>query len=263
VISHKPFGRLLIFDPTDGETLVGDLPWHLQGSLALIDSKDSRELVQMPLMPPEMNQLERKAELLLTADGAISGSIQEQAQGQTAARFRTEFRHLSKPEYTAMIERWLNRGAVAAHIEKLEPTDSAADGRFTLNLEFSAKDYGQLMQDRLLVFKPAVVSRREGLALTSSQRKHPVVLRANAYSETVRVKLPLGFDVDELPDAVKIQTAFGAYTTSYEVKNGELLFKRNLSQRATTIPAGQYDLVRRFFESIRAAEQAPVVLAKK
>ena len=90
-----------------------------------------------------------------------------------------------------------------------------------------------------------------------------MVLRANSYSETVRVQLPAGFVVDEVPDAVKLDTAFGSYATSYEVRNGELIFKRQLSQRATTIPAAQYDVVRKFFESIRAAEQAPVVLARK
>jgi hypothetical protein len=50
--------------------------------------------------------------------------------------------------------------------------------------------------------------------------------------------------------------------TSYEVKNNELVFKRQLSQQATTIAAADYETVRKFFESIRAAENAPVVLAR-
>jgi len=37
VIEHAKLGRLLIFDPTDGETPIGDLPYYLQGSLALVD----------------------------------------------------------------------------------------------------------------------------------------------------------------------------------------------------------------------------------
>jgi transglutaminase-like putative cysteine protease len=263
IIEDAKLGRLLIFDPTDGETPLGDLPYYLQGSLALVNSKASAELVKMPVTPPEMNQLERVATLQLQADGAIAGQIQENANGQTAARFRTEFRQLSKPDYHGMIERWLTSGATSARLNKIEPSDNAADGKFTLNVEFSASAYGQLMQGRLLVFKPAVVSRRESLALTSSQRKHPVVLRANAYSETVKVQLPAGFAVDEVPDAVKLETPFGSYMTSYEVVGGELVFKRQLSQKATTIPAAQYDVVRKFFESIRAAENAPVVLAKK
>jgi hypothetical protein len=263
IITHPTLGRLLIFDPTDEETPIGDLPFHLQGSLALIDAKTETELVRMPVTPPEMNQLERIATLELREDGGIAGQIQENANGQTAVRFRTEFRRLSKPEYTGMIERWLTTGATSARLNKMEPADNSADGRFTLNVEFNAQNYGQLMQGRLMVFKPAVVSRREGLALTAPTRKHPVVLRANAYSETVKVQLPAGFTVDEVPDAVKIETPFGSYVTSYEVSNNQLIFKRKLSQHAMTIAPADYETVRKFFESIRAAENAPVVLVKK
>ncbi|HEX3253486.1 MAG TPA: DUF3857 domain-containing protein [Pyrinomonadaceae bacterium] len=263
IIQHPTLGRLLIFDPTADETPIGDLPDYLQGSLALIDSKTETDLVKMPITPPEMNQLERTASFELQPDGAIAGQIKEHANGQTAARFRSEFRTLSKPEYTGMIERWLTSGATSAKLSKMEPSDNAADGQFTLSVEFSANQYAQLMQGRLLVFKPAVVSRREGLPLTAPTRKHPVVLRANAYSETVQVKLPAGFAVDEVPDAVKLETPFGSYVTSYEVKNNQLVFKRQLSQQATTIAPADYEKVRKFYESIRAAENAPVVLAKQ
>lgn len=263
IIKHPTLGRLLIFDPTDEQTPLGDLAFHMQGSLALIDSKDETELVRMPVTPPEMNQLERVATFQLRPDGGISGTIQDQAKGQTAVEFRTSFKKMSKPEFTGMIERWLTTGATSARLNKMEPSDNSAEGQFTLNVEFSADSYGQIMQDRLMVFKPVVVSRREGLFLTAPTRKHPVVLDNQEYSETVRVQLPTGFTVDEVPDPVKIQTPFGSYATSYEVKGNELVFKRQLSQQATTIAAADYEVVRKFFESIRAAENAPVVLARK
>lgn len=263
IVQHAVLGRLMIFDPTDSETPLGDLPSYLQGSLALINSKESKELIRMPVTPPETNQLERNATLALRLDGALTGSIQEQAKGQTAARFRTEFRRLPRPEYNSMVERWVTAGAAAATLEKIEPSDGIDDGRFNLKVEFSTNTYGQLMQGRLLVFKPAVVSRRDYLALTAPQRKYPVVLQSSSYSETARFKLPAGFDVDELPEAVKLEASFGTYATSYEVKEGELIFKRTFLQRAMTIPATSYESVRSFFERIRAAEQAPVVLARK
>ncbi|HXC72170.1 MAG TPA: DUF3857 domain-containing protein [Pyrinomonadaceae bacterium] len=263
IIQHPTLGRLLIFDATDDQTPLGDLPWYLQGSLALVNSKSETELVRMPATPPEMNHLESIATLELTPAGAIGGQIQQLANGQTAVGFRTIFRKMSNPEFTGLIERWLTEGATAARLSKLEPSDNGAEGRFTLNVEFSANAYGQIMQGRLMVFKPAVVSRREALALTAAKRTLPVVLRASSYSETVNVQLPAGFTVDEVPDAVKIETPFGSYVTSYEVKDNKLVFKRKLSQQATTIAASDYEVVRKFYESIRAAENAPVVLAKK
>src|SRR6185295_1771207 len=91
IIQHPTLGRLLIFDATDEQTPIGDLPYYLQGSLALINSKSETDLVKMPVTPPEMNQLERTATLELTADGGITGEIKELANGQTAVVFRSEF----------------------------------------------------------------------------------------------------------------------------------------------------------------------------
>ncbi|MGH9903382.1 MAG: hypothetical protein ACRD68_16370, partial [Pyrinomonadaceae bacterium] len=164
---------------------------------------------------------------------------------------------------TKMVEGWITRGATGAKVSKVEPADQSAEGRFSLDVEFAAPAYAQLMQQRLLVFKPAIVSRRESLYLTHPARKHPVVLDSHAYTETVRIKLPEGFAVDELPDPLKIETPFGAYAATCEVKDSRLLFTRTFTQRAATIPPDRYDSVRSFYARILATEQAPVVLAKQ
>ena len=263
VIAHPKLGRLLIFDATDEHTPVGDLPDHEQGSLALIVAGAEGALVRMPSTPPEANRFERTTEVTLLPDGSITASLRQRAAGQAAVKERVAFRKLARPEYAAMIQGWITRGATGAKVSKVEPADSQTDGRFSLDVDFSVEGYGQVMAERLLVFKPAIVSRRESVFLTGDRRKHPVVLEPHAYTETVKVKLPAGFDVDELPDPVKLEAPFGSYSTSYEVKDGQLHFTRAFTQRASTIPPDGYPQVRSFFERIRAAEQSPVVLARK
>ncbi|HLG16275.1 MAG TPA: DUF3857 domain-containing protein [Blastocatellia bacterium] len=263
VVKHPALGRLMIFDPTDDNTPVGDLPGDEQGSLALIVAGDQGSLLRMPVTPPEANRLERQSEVMLGPDGSISATVRDRALGQSAVALRRVFRRLARPDFVKFIERWVTSGATGANVSKVEPADNAADGRFSLDVEFTAARYGQLMQGRLLVFKPAVVSRREFLFLTDATREHPVVLGPHAYAETVRIKLPDGFAVDELPDPAKLDTPFGTYSTSYEVKDGRLTFTRSLLVRGGTIPVAQYASVRSFFEKIRAAEQAPVLLARK
>jgi transglutaminase-like putative cysteine protease len=263
VIQHARLGRLLIFDPTAEETPVGDLPSYLQGGLALIDAKESDSLVKMPVTPPEANLLDRQIDATIDERGLLKATIRERANGQLGASYRSELRGHSRPAYIKRIESWVTAGATAAQVSKVEPHDDAAAGRFDLDIDFVAPQYGQLMRDRLLIFKPAMVSRREALPFSETTRKHPVVLSSHAFSETVRVKLPAGFDVDEMPDPLKLETQFGSYVTKYEVKDGELVFTRTLIERAVTVPADQYSSVRGFFEKIRAAEQSPVVLARK
>jgi hypothetical protein len=89
------------------------------------------------------------------------------------------------------------------------------------------------------------------------------VLDSQAYNETVKIKLPEGFEVDEMPDAAEVNQPFGNYAAKCEVKDGYLIFRRTLTLKAGIIPVEQYASVRSFFERIRAVEQTPVVLVKK
>jgi hypothetical protein len=263
IITHPTLGRLLIFDATDENTPIGDLPDHEQGSWALVCAGENGALVRAPVTPVESNLLERKIEAHLAADGSLAATVKENANGRWASGYRGEFRSLARTEYQKVIERWIAAGATAAKVNKVDPRDNPESGIFNLDVDFSAPSYGQLMQQRLMIFKPTIVSRRDALALTQAKRKQPVVLTANAYSETLHLQLPDGFAVDELPDAVKLETSFATYATNYEVKGAELVFTRKLVQKAGTIPVDQYSTVRTFFEKIRAAEQSPVVLARK
>lgn len=263
VIEHPTLGRLLIFDPTDDNTLIGDLPEHEQNSFALLLAGADGRLMRMPATASEHNNQERTTEVQINADGSINARVSERSTGQAAANERGMFRGLNRPEYAKAIEEWIGSGVAGAQVKKVEPADNQPENRFALNVDFSAASYGQNMNNRLLIFKPTLVSRRNSLAFTGGRRKHPVVLKAHAYTEIVRFKLPAGFVVDETPDPTKIETNFGAYATSYEEKDGHLVFTRRLTLRNATVPAGDYASVRDFFARILTAEQSPVVLAKQ
>ena len=263
VVTHPKLGRLLIFDATDPYTPLGDLPEDEQGSWALIDHKDTDALLQMPIMPAEMNRLDRTIEVALSPEGSVSGTINEQTNGQTARGERARLRSLSATDYNTMIENWISRGAVGAKTTKITSKDDHADGKFGLGVEFSANQYAQIMQNRLMVFKPAIIGRLDRLSFTEGKRQNPFMIDAVTYQEDVKIKLPSGFSVDEIPEAAKLETAFGKYDASYEVSGDTLVFKRSLRLNRATVPADKYESIRDFFGKIHAAEQSLVVLMRK
>ncbi len=263
VIENEKLGRLLIFDATDDMTPVGDLPDYLQGSYGLVMAGENGNLLEMPTTPPENNSLERTIEVKVAENGSIAGKIHEATSGQSSRYERTMFRRLSKSDYQKMIERWLTTGATAAKLVNFTPKDNHLDASFDLKVEFSAPTYGQLMQNRLLIFKPAIVNRSRSIYLTDKERTHPVSLESNSFNETAVFELPKGFIVDEVPDEVSLDTSFGKYSTSYEVKEGKLIFKRSLVTNRTIVPTEKYNIVRDFYSKIRDAEQSPVVLLRK
>ena len=58
-VIDTPVGKVLIFDPTDELTPVGDLPWYEQNSFALLCAGDKGQLLKMPATKPEANTTER------------------------------------------------------------------------------------------------------------------------------------------------------------------------------------------------------------
>lgn len=263
VIEHAKLGRLLIFDATDPFTPLGDLPESEQGSYALLIAGESGGLVRMPLVPATLNTWDRNVDILLTADGSIKGTIKERARGQQSKFARSLFRSMNATEFSKVIEGWLSRGATSASLLKMTPTDNQPEAAFDLDLEFSAPRYAQLMQNRLLVFKPAIVSRSNSAYLTDKTRVHPVMLDEDSFNEKSVFSLPAGFAVDEMPDPVDLQTPFGNYKATYEVKEGKLYFSRSMSTKRATISVDKYEGVRTFFTKIRDAEMSPVILIKK
>lgn len=263
VITHPTLGRLLIFDATDPYTALGDLPDYLQGSYALIIAGQNGGLAKMPVTPPDTDLLERKIEVSLSELGEIKGKIKENALGQASKYFRGELRTLSSSDYRKAIEGWLTRGATGAQLLDMKTADRQVDSSFDLDVDFVASRYGQLMQDRLLVFKPVIVGRRNALSLTEDKRTNPVLLDSQAMKETIVFSLPAGFVVDEMPDAVNLEMPFGKYTTSYEVKENKLYFTRALTTARTTIPVDKYKQVKDFYAKMRDAEQSPIVLLRK
>ena len=263
VITHPKLGRLMIFDATDEYTPVGDLPDYLQGSKALLMAGDNGGLIEMPVTPPDFNSWNRETEVTLADDGGIKGVIRERVSGQEARYVRGRFRSMAASDFSKSIERWLTRGATAAHLTKLSPQDRVADAAFDMDVEFAAPMYAQLMQNRLLVFKPTVADRSNSIYLTEKDRKHPVLLDSSSFSEKVTFNLPAGFAVDEMPNPVKLETPFGKYSTTYNVQDGKLVFTRSLVTNRGVVSVDHYGEVRDFFSKMRDAEQSPVVLVRK
>ena len=263
VMEHPHLGRLLIFDATDAFTPVGDLPDYLQGSHGLIIAGENGGLSQMPITPPDVDLLERTIEARLDSTGQLVGTISERANGQTSTVFRREMRELSVSDYRKAIEGWLTRGAAGARLVDVSSKDIQSDAAFHLEVSFETPRYGQLMQNRLLVFKPVVVGRRNAVALTDSMRNNPIELDALMMRESVVFTLPDDFEVDEIPDEVKLESEFGNYSTKFEVKDGKLHFERSYQMKRSLQPVEKYDEIRKFYARMLDAEQSAVVLMRK
>ena len=263
IVKHPALGRLLFFDPTDPDVPLGLLPPHEQASLALVVAGDAGGLVRMPITPPGGILFERTTQAAILTDGSVSGTVEERRGGEAAASARGARRALSGADYQARLERWITYSLPGGKLEKLEVSDDAASGEFRLKAGFASPRFAQAPQPRMLLFRAGILRQRESLRLTDPKRKHPVVLDSESFAETVNVKLPPGYAVDEVPDPVKLSTAFGSFEANWESAGDGLVFRRKLLVPAATVPVEKYGDLKKFFDQAYGAAESPVVLVRK
>jgi len=261
----SPFGRLLIFDPTDDKTPVGDLPWYLQGSYGLLLANDKGDLVKMPVTKPEANLYEVQADATLQPDGKLSASFLNSKTGQPASKERHRHSDENAEQYKSGYQRFVNESAKGSVISKLTAEDHFEQNKFDVKVDFDSSDYAQLMQGRMLVFRPAVVEIPGSISPIfpkDEKRVSPIVLSSALYRKTVHIKLPPGFSVDEAPIPAKYQSDFGQFSLTFKQEPGMLTVTEELRTETATVPPDQFSAVKKFFDNCRGADRQNAVLVK-
>ncbi len=264
-ISSTPLGHLLIFDPTDDQTPMGDLPWREQGSNALLLADDRGCLLTMPTTTPETNAIDVSVNATLAANGSLTASLVNAKTGQLASAERRLHAGDKEDQYRALYQRILNERAKSAVISQLTAEDRFEQNKFDLKIAFDSLNYAQSMQGHMLVFSPAVVDIPRFSApafLQAEKRVNPVVLRASLYRKTVRIKLPEGFTVDEAPSPVKLESDFASFSLAFKQEPGLLTMTEELRTEAVTLPPDQFEKVKKFFDNCRGADRQNAVLVK-
>src|SRR5205823_9823183 len=151
----------------------------------------------------------------LSGQGVGDVSGEDTYFGHKAISMRSDVQRLTPAELQASLERQLARALGAVKIASVTPVNAPEVGGFGLKMAFQADRFGQLMQSRLLVFRPGSAVAAGGYFLPAVERKRPIELRAEAGHQTVRVRLPEGFKVDELPGPVKLDSPYGKYQSSW------------------------------------------------
>ena len=260
---HKQLGQLLFFDPTDPLVPFGYLPSELQANYGLLVTEGGGELLELPLLGPNVNRLLRTAKLELSATGAISGSVQEIRWGAPAVNLRASLRDTPEAERTKMLESFLGgflgslvfQGFQVQNLEKNE-------GILILSYRFLAKDYAKAAGNLLLVRPRVLGSKREDL-FEEKPRKNPVEFEtASVQSDVFEITIPPGYAVEEVPPPVEVDCGVAAYRSKVEAASGVLRYNREYKITKVLVPIDRLDELKKFFRQVAADERNSAVLKR-
>ena len=262
LVDDPVLGRLLIFDPTDPFTPLGDLMIELQGSRGLVATTDpaAAPLIRLPVVPAGHNRLTRRISATLQETGRLDVRMTERFLGHDARFERVRRHRFRDTDYHDRVRARIVSDLGAVRIGELLVTDDFDGGAFECRAQFSSLSHARVIGNRLLVFRPILLSRH-GWTPPPEERINPIEFYPSSFSETIAIALPDGYEVDELPNGIRLSESFGEYSVTFTIAERAVHVTRSIEIERSTLPASDYDLVRRFYSAVADTEQVPVVLA--
>jgi len=233
-----------------------------QGSYALVVAAAGGALIQMPVLSAAANRIESNIEATLDTTGRLNARIQRRYYGQSAVTLRATEKLEGAAELKKRFERSYSRRLPATSLTSVSTDAHPEESFLNLALNLAADRFGQVMQGRLFVVRPGLLTSGGEYFFTSKQRTAPVKLEAGLRRDSIVIKLPDGFKLDEVPPPAKIQSPYGTLEASWIVKDGEIVMQETLEILETIVPAADYSKVRDFFDLVAGTHNAPVVLVR-
>jgi len=264
-VPEPKFAQLLLFDPTDPFTPLGQLPGRLQGGYGLLVTPDGGELIELPVLPSSASGIQRTAHLQLDENGRLSGDVHEIWSGAPAAQERALLSAVSqetdraKPIETLLSDSLATFQLTQAVIDNRTVMSRPLEWTYSLEVDHYGKLSGDLMTVRPRVFG----SKSSGLLETKEPRQYDIEfdgLRRD--TDVFEVAMPPGYVVDELPPALDEDHPFASYHSRTQISGHALRYSRTFELKSFSIGVAQAEELKAFYRSILNDERMPAVLRK-
>jgi hypothetical protein len=254
--------RMLVFDPTNSASPAGSLEPELQGSYGLLLRGADSTLIQLPVLTPGDNTLVRTGQFKLATDGSLSGDLKEQRAGNTGDTLRYlclqgDQKKVEEREARAIDSSLTDATMTGLVVEKAQDRSVP----LTVSYHVAANGYAKHAGAMLLV-RPSVLGMYEPRVDDASRpRLYPIDLgEESSVQEDYTIHLPAAYKADDLPDPVKLETAFASFESSVTLEGDSLHYKRELSIRTLEVPPAQAKAYRAFIAEVGNAERSEAIL---
>ncbi|HWE86732.1 MAG TPA: transglutaminase-like domain-containing protein, partial [Terracidiphilus sp.] len=263
VVTTKSGKRYLIFDPTNEWIPIGQIPPYEQGGYGILSEGGQSQLIALPIMTPASDRIDHTIHAQLADDGSLEASVVEQRFGYAAERPRVTFTAGSQQQQRDYLEQRLRRDLNSVSIEKLAAAHSTELSHpLELDYSFHVANYARSAGDLLLV-RPRILGS-DAWSLPRETRAWPIDLSAvQSRTDHTDLTLPPGYVVDELPEAVSLDTDFASYHSAVTADATTLHYTREYTVKQLQLDASRYDDLRKFSERVAYDEATSAVLKKK
>jgi len=260
-LPHDKLGPLLLFDPTDSSTPLGDLPPSLQSNYGLLVTDAGGELIKLPLSPPSTNRLLRVATFSLDRFGNLKGSVQEIRTGPAATAMRERLLNLPNKQRQKLVQNLLAGLLDSAILTSAGVSNlKESNGSLSLTYDLIARGYAQHVGE-LFLFRSCVLCNKSSDLLEETPRKQPIVFPyAASEGDVFDISFPEEYTIDEIPQTVKYEYPFAAYKSETRAAEHVLHYSRNYEIKDVRVPVERLEELKKLFREIANDERAYTIL---
>ena len=255
-------GKTIYCDPGAEFAPLGLLPWDETGVQGLKLDKDGGSWVTTILPQSDVSRIERKAQLKLSDNGDLEGTLRVTFTGLEALRRRVEERHDDETARKTFLEDEVKEYVPAAVEVVLTNKPAWETSDVSLAAEFHIKVPGWASgAGRRALVPVGLFSAPEKHIFEHATRVQAIYFEFPfEKSDEVTIELPQGWQVATTPKPQDEGGKVAGYTLKVDDHKTALEMTRKLHLNALLMDIKYYGALRSFFQMVRTGDEQQIVL---
>jgi len=228
----------------------------------LIDDVNSR-LVRTPAYQKPENTQDRVIEARLDEQGTLVASVVTRCTGLLQDDLHHVMYGLSDAEKQKRLRNHFSIPNYEVSAFGYQEAGSRNVPAITEKVQLVSKDYATITGRRLFI-TPNILLANTGKLASEDKREHEIVYAYGfVTSDTVSIKIPPGYIAEAMPAPVTQEQSFGVYRIRFELEDGLIRMIRRYERNSGRFPAGNYEKLAAFYNTVYTADRSRIVLVKK
>lgn len=258
----KADGKDIFLDPATKFAPYGLLPWPETGVTGLRLDKQDGTWVQTPVPDSATCKIIRQADLTLTDDGALEGTVTEIFTGLEALRVRLSERFNDDTQRKENLEQGLKYTIpVTAEVElKNQPDWNSSSEQLVFRYDVKIPGWASSAGKRELL-PLGLFSGAQKHTFEHAQRTHAIYFPYYFQTEDrIIIKLPPGWKVESLPKETHVDAKAAEYRILVASRANDLEVTRTFRSDILLLQQSFYPTLRTFYQQMRSGDDAQAVL---
>jgi hypothetical protein len=263
IAAYKTNGKFVFLDGTDSYVPFGMPSSFIQGKEALIHiEKGKYEIIKVPEMTPEQNELDEKMTLRLEGSEIIGNSTSRYS-GYVRGRFTDIFKNLRPDIKEKALTSIYEIGNNTFSIDTMYPENLLdRDKDMFVHYRFKIKNYAKVKDDKIYV--NLTLDKDLSSQKLDEDRRAPLEedYKKRIY-RTVTFEIPEGYALEHLPADSEYNTELYGYSIKYTQKEGQVIMNAAININFLMLEEEHFDDWNKMIKQINSAYNEVVIFKKK